>query len=160
MFETPEFWVAVGFVILVAGIAKMVVRSVNGALDARAARIKATLDEAAKLREDAQHLLAEYQRKQRNAVKEAEDVLAAATARAEQHAKDAAVQLAASLAQREKLALEKIALAEAEALKQVREAAVDVAIAATRKLIAERVDAARANQLIDAAIAELPQRLH
>jgi len=160
MLESPEFWVAVGFVIFVAGVYKPISRGITGALDARAARIKATLDEAAKLREDAQHILAEYQRKQRNAVKEAEDIVAAAATRAEQMAKDSAAQLAATLAQREKLALEKIAMAEADALKQVREAAVDVAIAATRKLIAERVDAARANQMIDAAIAELPKRLN
>ena len=160
MFESPEFWVAVGFVIFVALIYKPIARAMTGALDSRAARIKATLDEAAQLRADAEKLLNDYQTRQRNAVKEAEDIIAAAGAQAERMMREAATGLSATLAQREKLALEKIALAESEALKEVREAAVDVAIAATRKLIAERRGAGGKGQLVDAAIAELPTRLH
>ncbi|MBM3486713.1 MAG: F0F1 ATP synthase subunit B [Alphaproteobacteria bacterium] len=160
MLQSPDTWVAVGFVIFVAAIAKPVMRAINRALDARAARIKATLDEAAKLREDAQHLLAEYQRKSRNAMKEADDLLAAASSQAARLAEEQTAALEASLKTRERLALERIALAEAEALKEVRETAVDVALAATRKLIADNLDATRGGALIESAIAELPRRLN
>lgn len=160
MLHSPETWVAVGFVIFVLAIAKPVMRAINGALDARAARIKATLDEAAKLREDAQHLLAEYQRKSRNAMKESEEILAAASAQAARLAEEQAAALENNLKTRERIALERIALAEAEALKEVRETAVDIAIAATRKLIADNLDATRGGALIDAAIAEMPRRLN
>ena len=83
MLSTPEFWVAVGFVILVAAIARPVWRGLTGALDARSERIQRTLDEARTLHEEAQHLLAEYQRKQRDAAGEAERMIERARIEAE-----------------------------------------------------------------------------
>ncbi len=160
MLQSAEFWVAVGTVIFVAGIYRPVARAMGSALDARAAKIKATLDEAAKLCEDAQHLLAEYQRRQRDAVKETEEMLDRAREEAERLAAEAAAGLEAAIKRREQLARDKIAGAEAEALRQVRETAVDVAIAATRRLITERLDESRAGALIDSAVSELPRSLH
>jgi F-type H+-transporting ATPase subunit b len=157
---TPELWVAVGFIILVVAAAKPIGKALTGGLDARADRIRASLDDANKLREEAQHTLAEYQRKQRDAAKECEDLMARARDEAERAQRDAMAKLENSLARREKLALDKIAQAEAEAAQQVCNITVDVAIGATRKLIADRLDAAGAAQLADAAIAELPGKLH
>jgi F-type H+-transporting ATPase subunit b len=160
MLQTPEFWVLIGFVILIVAIAKPVGRVLAKMLDARSARIKETLDEAAKLREETQHLLAEHQRKQRDAVRETEEMLAKAKEEAERFSAEAAANLEVVLARREDLARQKIARAEAEALQQVREVAVDVAVAAARTLIAERIDDSRREALVEAAIGELPDKLH
>jgi F-type H+-transporting ATPase subunit b len=158
--HSPEFWVAVGFVILVVAIAKPVGRAFGSMLDARSGRIKETLDEATRLREEAQHLLAEHQRKQRDAVRETEEMLARAKEEAERLAAEAVDNLEVALKRREEMAHDKIARAEAEALQQVRETAVDVAVAATRKLIADKLDQGRRDALVDEAISELPDKLH
>ncbi len=161
MIEKPAFWAAVGFVALIGLLIYFRVGHKIGAmLDARSERIKQTLDEAAGLREEAQHLLAEHQRKQRDVVRETEEMLAKATAEAERLAAEAAASLEITLGRREEMAHEKIARAEAEALRQVRETAVDVAVSATRKLIAETLDEGRGSALVDAAISELPDKLH
>lgn len=157
---TPEFWVAIGFVLLIVGIARPAFRLISSGLDARAERIRTTLDEAAQLREEAQHLLAEYQRKQRDAAKEIDELLASARAEAERSSENAKAALEESLKRREQLAVDKIAQAEADALQAVRNTAVDVAIAATRNLLANKLDPAVNAGLIDKAIAELPQKLH
>jgi len=159
MFHSPEFWVAVGFLILVALIVKPAAKAITTALDARTERIRASLDEAAKLREEAQHLLADYQRKQRDAAREIDELVAGAEAEARNLATEAASRLEESLARREQLARDKIAQAEAEALQQVRDTAIDLAIAATRRLMAERIDQQAAARLIDDSIAELPARI-
>ena len=158
--HSPEFWVAVGFVILVVAIAKPVGRAFGSMLDARSGRIKETLDEATRLREEAQHLLAEHQRKQRDAVRETEEMLARAKEEAERLAAEAVDNLEVALKRREEMAHDKIARAEAEALQQVRETAVDVAVAATRQLNADKLDQGRRDALVDEAISELPDKLH
>jgi len=160
MLESAEFWVAVGFVIFLAGIAKPVWRSVTAGLDARAERIREPLDEAAKLREEAQHLLAEYQRRQRGAAKECDEIISNAETLAERLATEAADKIEATLKRREQLAIDKIAQAEAEALQQVRDTTVEVAIAATRTILEQRVDAETGKALVDRTIAELAAKLH
>jgi len=160
LLHSPEFWVAIGFVILVGSIAKPMSKALTSMLDARSTRIKQTLDEAAQLREEAQHLLAEHQRMQRNAMRETEELLAKAKAESERFAAEATVNLKIALQRREEMAHEKIARAESEALQQVREIAVDVAVTAAQKLIAEKLDNDGQNKLVDAAISELPEKLH
>lgn len=157
---TPEFWVAIGFIILVVAIAKPAFRTVTSGLDDRSERIRTSLDDAARLREEAQHLLAEYQRKQRDASKEIDELLASARAEAERASENAKATLEASLKRREQLAIDKVAQAEADALQAVRNTAVDVAIAATRQLLSNNLDPASNAGLVDRAIAELPQKLH
>ncbi len=159
MLETPAFWVAVAFLILVGLIAKPAGKAVLKALDTRTERIRATLDDATKLREEAQHLLADYQRKQRDAAKEIDDLVASAQAEAKNLADEATAKMEEALRRREQLARDKIAQAEAEALQQVRDTAIDLAIAATRRLMAERLDEQAAARLVDDAIAEIPARL-
>ena len=160
MFESPEFWVAVAFVIFVAAVAKPAGRAMTTALDGRAARIKASLDEARSLREEAQHLLAEYQRKQRDAAREAEQMIEQARAEARHIAAEATGNLDRAIERREAGARDKIAQAEADAVREVRNVAIDVAIAATGRVIAAQLGPDRAQALIEAAVAELPQQLH
>ena len=161
LIHDPEFWVLVAFVLVIAlGLWKKVHSAAGTALDGRAAKIKDQLDEARKLRDEAQAMLAEYQRKQRDSLQEAEGIVAHAKAEAERLAVQAAKDLEAALDRRQRLALDKIALAEAKAAAEVRSIAVDVAITAARQVIAEQLDQQRAGNLIDQAIAELPQRLH
>lgn len=160
MLHDTNFWVAVAFVIFVVLAYKPVMKQVGGALDARAERIRLQIEEAQQLREDAQALLATYKRKQRDALKEAEDIVAHARDEAKRTQERAAAELEASLKRREAQALEKIAQAEAKAVQEVREKAVDVAMIATRKLLAEQLDAKAANSLVDDAIAQIPTKLH
>ena len=160
MFQEAEFWVLVAFVIFVVAVFKPLRRVLLGALDARAERIKAELDEAARLREEAQATLSAYQRKQREALKEAEDILAHARDEAEMIRGKTAKDLEAALKRREKMALDRINQAESDAVQEVREIAADIAIAATKELLAENLDRARADKLIAEAIAELPKKLH
>lgn len=131
-----------------------------GGLDARAARIAKDLDEAAKLRAEAEKLLAEYQAKHRDAMAQAESIVTAAKDEAARLAAKAEGDLAAALKRREDLAMERIAQAETQATAEVRAAAVDLAIAATTKLLGTRLDAARQDTLIDGAIKAMPARLN
>jgi len=155
-----EFWVLVAFVIAVGFLVYKARPIVTGALDQRAARIKAELEEARRLREEAQKSLAEYQRKQRDALKEAEAIIAHARGEAERAGEQATRDLAAALERRQRLALEKIALAESKAIAEVRYTAVDIAIAALRQVLAQDLDPQRRTVLIDEAIAALPPSLH
>ncbi len=155
-----EFWVAIAFVIAMALVIWKSSPMVTGALDSRSAKIKTELDEARQLRDDAQRMLGEYQRKQRDALKEAEQIVALAKSEAERAAAEAARELDAALKRRQAMALEKIALAESKATAEVRNTAVDVAISAVRQMLAEQLDRQRKAKLIDDAIAELPQLLH
>lgn len=160
MFSDPTFWVGLAFVVFVAGIAKMAYKMIAESLDKRAERIRAELDEAVRLREEAQTLLAGYQRKQRDAVTEAEEIVEHAKAEAKRLAEQAEKDLEAAMERRTQLAEAKIAQAEAQAISEVRNLAVDVAIRATRRLIAENMDETRAQATVDQAIAELEGKLH
>jgi F-type H+-transporting ATPase subunit b len=160
LFRDPEFWVAIAFVIAVGLVLWKSAPMIAKSLDDRAAKIKAELDEAQRLREDAQRTLAEFQRKQRDAFKEAEQIAALAKSEAERAAAQAARDLEAALQRRQTQALEKIALAEVKATTEIRNTTVDVAIAAVRRVLAEQLDQQRKSRLIDDAIAELPQLLH
>ena len=161
MIATPEFWAAAGFVALIGVLIYFKVgQGIGASLDKRSERIKTALDEAVQLREEAQHLLVEHQRKQRDAVRETEEMLVKAREAAERFATEAAANLKITLKRREEMAHDRIARAEAEALQQVREIAVDVSVAATRALIAEKLDDGSRSALIDSAISELPDKLH
>lgn len=159
-FSSPELWVAVGFVIFVVLAWRPVYRAIATQLDARAARIKAELDEAQRLRDEAQALLNDYQRRQREAMKEAEEILSHARDEAARLRTEAAANLAAMLERREKMAVDKIAQAEAQALKDVRNEAIDIAVAAAERVLAKTLDERRQAVLVDQAIGELGAKLH
>jgi F-type H+-transporting ATPase subunit b len=160
LLRDAEFWVLIAFVIAFGFLAWKVSPLLTGALDTRAAKIKADLDEARRLRDEAERALAEYQRKQRDAMKEAGEILAHARAEAERAAQRGERELAAALERRRQMAAEKIALEEAKAIADVRNAAVEIAIAAVRRALAGELEPARRAQLLDDAIAALPQALH
>ncbi|MDY0871328.1 F0F1 ATP synthase subunit B family protein [Dongia rigui] len=159
-FANPHTWVNIGGLIFLAFAGPKIWKALTQMLDQRAIKIKADLDEAQKLKDEAQALLGEYQRKQKDALKEASEIIETAKTTAQHQAKEAAAGLEAAFVRREKLALEKIAQAEAAAIAEVRREAVDVAGAAARKLIAASLNDARASALIDAAIKDVNQRLH
>jgi len=159
-FQAPETWVAAAFIIFVVLTAKPIGRAIAKALDERAAKIRNQLDEARALRDEAEKLLAEHQKKQIAAAKEAEAILARARGEAERIRQETAANLDAAFARREKMALDKIAQAEAQAVADVRNQAVDIAIAAAARLLRENIDAAKGDALIDAAIGELDRKLH
>lgn len=159
-YASAEFWVAIGFILFVVLVARTAIRVASVALDERAKRIKEQIDEAARLAEDAQQLLATYERKQREASEEAETIVDNARREADRLAERAAQELERSLARREELAMERIGQAEKAALADIRNRTVEIAMAATRQLLAERLTAAQANSLIDSAIEDLPKKLH
>ena len=154
-----HFWVLISMAIFVALVWKPLSRTIIGALDERAARIRADLDEARRLREEAERLLAEYRRREREAAADAEAIVAHARQEAERIAAQSARDLEQALQRRQLLAEERIAQAETKAVEEIRAVAVDVAIAAARDVIAAQTDERRGGALLDAAIAALPQRL-
>jgi F-type H+-transporting ATPase subunit b len=158
--SNPEAWVAAAFLIFVALTAKPIGRAIAKGLDGRAAKIKAQLDEARALRDEAERLLAEHQRKQIAAVKEVETILARAREEAERVRRESAANLEAAFARREKMAIDKIAQAEAQAVTDVRNQAVDIAMAAATKLLKQSIDSGKGDELIDSAIKELDRKLH
>jgi F-type H+-transporting ATPase subunit b len=159
-YATPEFYVAAAFILVVALAYRPVMRAITAGLDTRSGQIKGKLDEARRLREDAQALLAEYQRKQRDALQEAEAILTHAREEAARLKTEAEAGLEASIARREQQAVDRIAQAEAQAVAEVRNLAVDIAIGAAGTLVAGQMTAERANGLIDGAIKDLPTKLH
>lgn len=154
------FWVSLAFIVFVAAVYRPVSKMMGAALDGRAQRIQDELEEAVRLREEAQVLLAGYERQQNEAVTQAEDILAHARDEAERMAKHAGEALEALVKRREQQALDRIARAEDEATAEVRAAAVDLAIAATRKLVESELDDGRQAKLVDDAIGELDDKLH
>jgi F-type H+-transporting ATPase subunit b len=158
--SNPEVWLAAAFLIFVALTAKPIGRAIAKGLDGRAAKIKAQLDEARALRDEAERLLAEHQRKQIAAVKEVETILARAREEAERVRRESAANLEAAFARREKMAIDKIAQAEAQAVTDVRNQAVDIAMAAAAKLLKQSINSGKGDELIDSAIKELDRKLH
>ena len=154
----PTFWVGVALAVLLAaalwmGVPAMLAKT----LDDRAAAIKSELDEAKRLKEEAQKLLEDYKGKHAEAENEAKAILDAAKREAEALAAETRKSLKETLERRTKLAEEKIARAEAQAIGEVRAAAVDAAIAAAEKLVGEKAQGAA---LIDQSIKDLGSRLN
>ena len=160
IFHDPTFWVATAFVAFVVLTLKPIGKALTSALDNRADKIRQELEEAARLREEAQRMLAEYKRKQAEASKEAAELLEHTKTEAERLRSEAEADLAAALKRREQAAMEKIAQAEAKALQEVRNQAIDIAVAATGRLLAENVDDAKAAELVEGSIQDLKQKLH
>ncbi len=155
----PVFWVAVSFVIFVALMGKMMWNKATEALDARGAKIQADLDEAARLRTEAEAMLRAAEGERAAALAEAEQTLARAKAEAERVAAMTAAEAEAAAKRREKMAMDRIHAAEAGAVAEVRAAAADIAAAAARTVIAERLDVQADAALIDQAVADLPRAL-
>ncbi|MDP7548766.1 MAG: ATP F0F1 synthase subunit B [Alphaproteobacteria bacterium] len=155
------FWVGIAFLTFAGVLFYFKVPGMlTKALDDRAEKISDELDQARQLREEAQALLANYERKQRDALTEAEEIIARARDEALREADIAAKKLDQTIARRQQAALEKIALAETQAEAEVREAAIDIAITAATAIVAGQVQGDRADALIDAATADLGRHLN
>jgi F-type H+-transporting ATPase subunit b len=159
-YANATFWVGVGFVLFVGLISRIVYRVVTVALDDRAERIRNQIDEATRVAEEARELLASYERKQREAADEAKSIVEHARHEAARLSESAAQDLERSLARRRKQAEDRIAQAEASAIADVRNRAIEVAMDATQRLLSEKIKGKSADDLIDAAIKEIPKNLH
>ena len=157
----PEFWVGVGTLIFIAILLwKKVPALITSALDARAAAIARELEEAQRLRTEAEALLAEYKKKRADAEREAAAILAEATAEAQRFATESQAAIAAQIDRRSRQAEEKIAQAEAQAIAEMRALAADKAIAAAEALLASRLDDKRAADLVKRSLEEIPSKLN
>jgi F-type H+-transporting ATPase subunit b len=157
----PEFWVAVAFFIFVGiliyvGVPKLLINS----LDERGKRVQTEFDEARRLKEEAQKLLAEYQAKQRQADEEAAAIVAGAKAEAERIGAESKVRMEEFVARRTKMAETKIAQAEAQAVADVRAAAAEAAVAAAERILTESVKGKVADDLISRGIGDVKTKLN
>src|ERR1700693_2880548 len=161
MFSEPEFWVAVAFVILMGVFAYLGVhKTVLKTLDHRSERIKAELDDARRLKEEAAKLLAEYQARHASAEREAQDIIDSAKAEAERIASEAKTKMEDFVARRHKTAESKIALAAAQAVAHVRSAAANAAVTAASTILSQSVKGQVADDLLAKGIAEVRQKLN
>ncbi len=161
MFSNPEFWVAVAFIIMLGIFAYVGAhKTVLSALDHRADRIRAELDDARRLKEEATRVLADYKARRASAEAEARDIVAGAKAEAERIAAEAKAKMEDFVARRTKSAEGKIALAEAQALADVRAAAAEAAVTAASSILSRTVKGQVADDLLAKGIAEVRQKLN
>jgi F-type H+-transporting ATPase subunit b len=157
----PEFWVAVSFFIFLGVLFYFGVhKKLASLLDARAALISKELEEARRLRDEAEKVLADYRRKEGEAVNEAEGIIALAAKEAEMLAAETRKSVKEHFDRRMKLAEEKIARAEQDAVREVRSVAVDAAVAAAQILIVEKLTPERAEKLVSESIDSLKSKVH
>ena len=161
MFYEPETWVAIAFIILMIVFAYLGVhRTLLTALDHRADRIKAELDDARRLKEEASKLLGEYKARRASAEREAEEIISSAKAEAERIAAEAKTKMEDFVARRTKTAESKIALAEAQAVADVRAAAANAAVTAASTILSQQVKGPVADDLVSKGIAEVRSKLN
>ncbi len=159
--QNNEFWVGVGFVLVIVLLLwKGVPGMIGQMLDSRAAVIAAELTEARRLREEALALLADYQKRASSAEAEAQSIVTEAKADAARFAEESRTNLNAQIARRAQAAQDKIAQAEAAAMNEIRALAADAAVNAAQKLIAARMDEKRAGSLIEGSIKDLGAKLN
>ena len=160
LWHSTTFWAGVAFVVFVVLAFRPGKRILTGALDARIAKIHEEIEEAQRLREEAQSTLASYQRRQREAVQEAENIIAHAREEAERTRARVEAELEESIKRREAQATEKIAQAEAAALDDIRDRAVELAIGATAKLLEEKMAGKAGEKAVSDAIEGLSGKLN
>lgn len=161
MFFDPETWVAIAFVILMVVFGYLgVFKSAMSALDKRAERIKAELDDATRLKQEAAKVLADYKARSAAAEREAADIIANAKSEAERIATEAKAKMEDFVARRTKTAEGKIALAEAQALADVRAAAAEAAVQAASTILSQSVKGQVADDLLAKGITEVRQKLN
>ena len=154
-----EIWLLISLIILIALIYKPLTRAIFGALDGHAAKVRAELDQAKRLREEAQHLLAEHQRQLASGQDQAAAIVEQARREAERHTERQRRELESSLERRAEQAMERIAQEEARALQEVRAYAASLAVRTTERLLRDQIDDAHARSLLDDAIGEVSRRL-
>jgi F-type H+-transporting ATPase subunit b len=161
MFMEPEIWVAIAFILFVALVVYLEVPGkVTGLLDSRAGAIARELEEARKLRAEAEAVLASYKRRAENTEAEAAAILAQAEREAAAYAQEARTAFDETIARRLSVAEQKIKLEEEKARKQIRAQAAELAIAAAEQLLGEKVTGQVAGNMIDASLDRIKKRLH
>jgi F-type H+-transporting ATPase subunit b len=159
-FRHAESWVLVSFILFIALLVYLKVPAlVAKILDERAAKISKELDEAKRLRQEAEVLLAEYKKKRSDAEAEAKDIIAAAKVEAEAYADESEKKLKEALARRQAQAEQKIAMAEAAAVKDVRAAAADLAMSAAAALLKDAASGKTGEKLVSESISAVKSRL-
>lgn len=156
-----EFWVGVGLLIFLGIVvfAAKAPQKVATALDAQSSAIQANLDEAARIREEAQALLETLKAERAEAERYAKEMLAQAQAQVDLLQAEAKAKLEESLARRQQVAERKIATAEAQAAAEVKAAAAEMAAQAAETMLAKRLAGAKADPLVDAAIGQIATKL-
>jgi F-type H+-transporting ATPase subunit b len=152
-------WVAVAFVLFFLLFGKMLWKAVASMLDSRSAAVRAELEEAARLRREAEAMLKDAEKRRSDALSEAQALIEGATAEAARVAAVMAAEAEASAKRREKMALDRITAAEKAAVDEVRLTAAEVATVAARQVISEGLSVDADARLVDHAIAQLPTAL-
>lgn len=156
-----DFVVLISFIIFIGVLAYFKVPGLlGGMLDKRADEIKSELDEARALREEAQMVLASYERKQKEVQEQADRIVETAREDAARAAEEAKEDLAKSIARRLAAAEDQIQSAQAGAVKEVRDQAIIIAVAAAKEVMAKQMTAATGNKMIEDAISEVKTKLH
>jgi F-type H+-transporting ATPase subunit b len=159
--HNTDFVVSIGFLVFVGVLLRYKVPGkIAGLLDARAAQIKAELEEARTLRDEAKTLLASYEKKQKDVLEQSDRIVASAKEEAMNAAAQAKADLKTAIARRLAAAEDQIASAEAAAIREVREKAISVAVAAAGDVLAKQMTAEGAAASIDSAIAQVEAKLH
>jgi F-type H+-transporting ATPase subunit b len=159
-YEDSQFLVLVAFVITIALIGKTVYQKISVALDERSEGIRSNIEEAIRLREEAQDLLASYERRQRDAANEAKEIIERAKREAEYLAQKATIDMNTLIDRRKRQAKDRIAQAEVTALDEITRTTINVALEASRRILADKVSGKKGDALIDDAIKDLPSLLH
>lgn len=159
--SNPELWVGIGLIlffgiVIAAGVPKLVA----GTLDAKAAKIQSELDEAARLRAEAEALLATIRQEKADAEAQAQEMLRAAEADARTMEVEAKARLEETMARRQAMAERRIAQAEAQATAEVKAAAADVAARAAEAILTARIAGQTSDPMLDGAIAQISTRLN
>jgi F-type H+-transporting ATPase subunit b len=158
-FTHGAFWVFVAVIIFAILAGRKIVAALTGMLDARTQQVRDALDEAAKLKAEAEVMLRDAQAAQAQARADAQEILASAEAEAARMAAALAAEAQATAARRERLAMERIAAAEASAVHEVRAAAIDIATAASAQLLRDSFGPAADAAMIDQSITGVPAAL-
>jgi F-type H+-transporting ATPase subunit b len=158
-FGEPRNWVLIAFILFFLIFGRKLWAALAALLDDRAAKVRAELDEAARLRQEAEAMLRDAEKRRKEALREAQALIAGAKTEAERVAAAAAAEAEASAKRREQMAVDRIAAAEKAAVDEVRLTAAEVATVAARQVIAEGLSAEADAHLIDHAITQLPSAL-
>ncbi len=159
LFSSPEFWVAVGIVLVVVLAARTVFRGITAGLDLRAQKIRDQIEESHQLREEAQKMLAEFNRKRDEAMQEVGEIAKTADVEINRLREKAKTDLENSLARRERQAEDRINHARQAATDAIRAEAIEIATAAATRALRDSLSAQKQNAMIDRAVSELPERL-
>lgn len=158
--ENPAFWVTVAFLIFIGLAARPVCRLLATSLDRRAKFIGEEIDQAIALREEAQAVLSTYQKKQRESMREAEEIIQKANLEARRITKEAEADMEETLKKRMKMAMDKIEQAERKAIQDVQDHVIDITVAATKNIIEGKLSGPARDELVRRATNDIQKKLH